>query len=265
MIAALGGYLAASAVAVVSVRRTCAVSRMRLLGPLVFGLLVVAGMLLAKTITAGSLLAIGSVHDALILIAWLIGAEVLLIRTAGRLAGVESFLVPAAALLQACAILMYLFRPSGPQYVQQWHILGHVFVISFAGACFVASGVAGAVYLVVHRAMRRHRELSVLGRLPALESLERFGRWSVAVGFPLLTFGILTGICGIAHSPPERRSRELEMASGTIALWILYAVAMLVVWRRSRLRGPRAAGLATGAAGLTILIFMVYLLMRSRA
>jgi ABC-type uncharacterized transport system permease subunit len=259
----LVGYAAASIAAIRRFPRPQRGLPLDVAVPLLAGLAAVGILIFAQVVVSGSLLAAGTVFDAMLLIAWLIALEVLLIRWARRLRGIEIVLLPLAAVLQIVALAVFRSSTSGPQHLRQWHIIGHVAVITLAGACFIASGVAGAVYLVVHRAMRHHRQLSVLGRLPALESLEHFGRLMVVTGYPLLTFGILTGVCGIAHSPPAHRVRELIMGSGTIALWIFYGVALIVVWLRPRLRGPRAAALSIGAAGLTLLNFVVYLLMRS--
>lgn len=258
------GVVGYAAAAVAAIRRFGRTQQQQavVVGPLALGLVAGSGVLVWRIAAGGSLLVVGG-FDAMVLIACLIAAEVLLVRWAGRLGGVEAFLLPVAAALQAGSLLMIRGGASGPNYLHQWHIIGHALVISLAGACFVASGVAGAVYLVVHRAMRSKRQMNVLGRLPPLESLERFGRWMVAAGFPLLTFGILTGICAMAHAPASDRSREMMMASGTVVVWAVYAIAMLVVWWRPRLRGSRAASLATGAAALTVLNFVAYLLMRS--
>ena len=231
---------------------------------LVAGLLASAVLIVWRIAEGGTLLAVGG-FDAMVLIAWLVALEILVVRLAGRLRGVDAFLMPVVVAVQAGSLLMIRSTASGPSHLHPWHIVGHAVVISLAGALLVVSGVAGVVYLIVHRAVRRKRDLSALGRFPPLESLERFGRAMVAAAFPLLTFGILTGVCAIAHAPAENRSREMMMASGIVALWVLYAVAMLVVWLRPRLRGPRAAALATMAAGLTALNFVTYLLIRSHA
>ncbi|MBN1344631.1 MAG: cytochrome c biogenesis protein CcsA [Phycisphaerae bacterium] len=258
----LVGYGIATVTAVRRFRRP-AESAGSLTGPLVLGLIAGAGLIAWRVAGAGTLLAVNG-FDAMVLIAWLIGLEVFIVRGAGRLKGVDVFLLPVATLLQLASLLMIRLAGSGASHMHQWHIIGHAMVITLSGAFFVASGVAGAIYLIVHRAMRTKQELSILGRLPPLESLERFGRVMVAFGFPLLTFGILTGVCGIAHVPAPNRSREMMMASGTVLLWAAYGIAMLVVWLRPRLRGPRAAALATGAAALTVLNFVAYLLMRSQ-
>ncbi len=259
------GYGVAALMAIRRGRRPEACPESLVILPLVVGLAAVGGSLVIQIAQGRSLLAVGNVFDAAMMIAWLLAAEVLVIRLAGRLGGVDSLLLPVAAVLQAFALVLFSRRPTSPQYLHQWHILGHVAVISLAGACFVAGGVAGGIYLVVHRSLRRHRLVPVSSAYASLESLERFGRWTVAAGLPLLTFGILTGICGIAHAPPEARGRELLMAGGTFLLWFVYAGGMFVVWLRPRLRGPKAAALACGAAVLTVLNFLVYLVMRSQS
>ncbi len=257
-------YVAAAGLAVIRFRREESEGPSSVRPMLLAGLACGAAVIVWRVAAGKTLLVIGG-FDAMILIAWLIAAEVFVIGLAGRLGRIDVFLLPVAAVVHGLSLTMIPSGAAGPSHQQQWHIIGHAGVISLATTFFVASGVAGVLYLFVHRAMRSKRQLVVLGKLPPLESLERFGRWMVAAGFPLLTFGILTGVCGIAHAPSAVHRRELMMASGTFALWLMYGIAMLVIWLRPRLRGPRAAWLASVAGVLTFVNFVTYLLMRTHA
>ncbi len=229
---------------------------------LLLALLAGLALLAWRVIAAGTLLIVSG-FESMVLIAWLIGAEVLVIRWSGRLARADVFLLPLAVALLAASLLMLRAAPQGVTHLREWHIVGHAGVIVVASACFIASGVFGLVYLLAHRSLRNKQALDRIGRLPPLETLERVGRGLVALGFPLLTFGILTGVCAVAHVPTDQRRAELLMSSGTFVVWLTYAVALGVIWLRPQLRGPRAAWMACFAAGLTLINVVSYLLLRT--
>ena len=92
---------------------------------------------------------------------------------------------PGRVSLKVYNVQGQLVRNLTPPYTPSPREEGWVGSVTWDGRDEQGREVAGGVYLVVHRAMRGHHELRVLGRLPALESLERLGRWMVAAGFPL--------------------------------------------------------------------------------
>ncbi len=109
----------------------------------------------------------------------------------------------------------------------------------------------------MYRMLRRKQVSTLFGQVPSLESLERFGRGAVAAGFPLLTFGMLTGFCKAAQSDEPWRS--LQRGGPTIGLWLVYAVALAAIWLRVSFRGPKAAASAAIGSALTVLSFTIYL------
>ena len=56
------------------------------------------------------------------------------------------------------------------------------------------SGLAGVLFLAEHRRLKRKRRIDLRFALPSLEALDRVNRLSLAVGFPLLTLGVVTGM-----------------------------------------------------------------------
>lgn len=264
LIAGLFGYVAAWGLALRRDGREGAARASGQSALLLAALAAGATLLTWRVLAAGTLLVVSG-FESMVLIAWLIGAEVLVIRWSGRLGRADVFLLPLAVALQAGSLLMLRAGPHAVKHLREWHIVGHAGVIVLASACFIASGVFGLVYLLAHRSLRNKRALDRIGGLPPLETLERVGRGLVAVGFPLLTFGILTGICAIAHVPAEQRYAELLMSTGTFVVWLTYAVGLLVIWLRPQLRGPRAAWMACIASALTLINLVSYLLVRTHA
>lgn len=79
------------------------------------------------------------------------------------------------------------------QFINQWNIV-HIAgcLVAFAG--FAASFVASAGYMLQGRMLKTKR-INVLQRfLPALDRAERVAYKTVAFGFIMLTFGIITGV-----------------------------------------------------------------------
>jgi len=68
----------------------------------------------------------------------------------------------------------------------------HVLLASAGLALLGLAGLAGALFLAEHRRLKHHRPLS-RSPLPSLEALDRAGALALAVGFPLLTLGVITG------------------------------------------------------------------------
>ena len=104
--------------------------------------------------------------------------------------------------------------------------------------------------MIQHRRLKRKTTSS---RLPSLEALDRVNRIALAVGFALLTLGVLTG-------PPWLYSVSGEFWSGsehemwTMMAWGIYAG--LTAARFVGGQGPRQAA-ASAVAGFAFLFFAV--------
>jgi ABC-type uncharacterized transport system permease subunit len=68
----------------------------------------------------------------------------------------------------------------------------HVLLASAGLALLGLAGLAGALFLAEHRRLKHHRPLA-RSPLPSLEALDRAGALALAIGFPLLTLGVITG------------------------------------------------------------------------
>jgi len=111
--------------------------------------------------------------------------------------------------------------------------------------CFALGCVGGAVYLLAHRQLK-HKGLDASHRwigLPPLASIEKFNQWMVYLGFPLLTFAMITGVLLVIQEPDFFHRVPLLWKIATTALaWLVYAVLANLPFT-PRLRGPSAAWL----------------------
>ena len=111
----------------------------------------------------------------------------------------------------------------------------------------------------MNQLLHKRRPSTLVGAVAPLESLERFGRWTLSIGFPLFTFGILTGICEMVRSKNPGPTAWLHdpLVVGSFVIWTVYALMVGLMWLRPRMRGQKAAALATCGMGLVAFVFLV--------
>ncbi len=127
----------------------------------------------------------------------------------------------------------------------------HVILASAGLAALGVAGLAGCLFLFEDRALKRKSALSARwrSRFPSLEALDRVNLTSLAVGFPLLTVGVLAGMFW-SHALTGR------VWAGSHALWagLAWLVELGLVAGRfgAGWRGRPAA--ASAAAGFLLLV-----------
>lgn len=192
-----------------------------------------------------------------LLLAVLIAMTGMIARRTAAMRGLDGLLLAFAAIAQAGS-LFRLNAPAQEAAYKPWFV-SHPLALIVSAACFAAAAAAGAVYLLIYQLLRRKRGLGLLGRFPPLESLERFGRWALMIGFPCLTYGVLTGFCLLSRQSDPGPTAWLRdpFIIATLLLWCVYFVAVLIVWLRPRMRGPRAAALAAAGGVLVAVVFII--------
>lgn len=192
--------------------------------------------------------------DAVLLLAMLIGVMGMATHFAPTLRGLDGLLFLAAGLIQFSEL--WILGDMGAPTGRPWFI-SHGLAFALSAVFFIAGGAAGIGYLLVDRMLRR-KQLRLLRGVAPLESLERFGRWMPIVGFPLFTFGILTGLCGVAHRGFfGTRAWYLDPTFVfSMVAWVVYAYLAGSLMYRPRVRGRRAAVLATYGLGLVVVAFL---------
>jgi ABC-type transport system involved in cytochrome c biogenesis permease subunit len=128
-------------------------------------------------------------------------------------------------------------QPAGPAF------LVHVAAFILAAVCLAVAGVAGGTYLALHRRLKRPGGMMAASRYPSLEALERLNIRAAALGFPLLTIGLVLGMLQIWNLP--NRSEWLLDAKvvSAVIVWLVYA-ALLHLQHLPNFRGTRVAWLS---------------------
>lgn len=195
--------------------------------------------------------------DGLLLIAALFGAALLYVQSRHLLRGSVAFGLPILAFLLTWAVCAswWTFRPFG-EIASVWmhtHLLS-VYLGALSGA---VAATAGATYLFARRRLRRRMALDPALPMPSLESLERLIARTAALGFALITLGI---VAGLIH---ELSSTAPPLGPGwwhspkiivSVLVWLMYAL-LINVTGSAAFRGRRAAWISIAAMLLVLTNF----------
>lgn len=197
--------------------------------------------------------------ESLSLLAWIVALVYL---------GVEIFwkLWAAGPFALGLAFLLVLFGagwhtpPGSPirdvELLAENAISLHIIATVAAIAAFAISFCCAALYLVVHHILKSKHGLAWMKRLPPLRTVETVAFALVAVGFPLLTLGILSGIARAMSGglPPGWATDPKALLA--YAVWVVYGVYLT---GRLALNWPpvRTSGVLLVGLFLCLLLFLV--------
>jgi ABC-type transport system involved in cytochrome c biogenesis permease subunit len=129
----------------------------------------------------------------------------------------------------------------------------HVLFASAGSALLGLAGLAGTMFLIEHRRLKAKRLIDRRLPLPSLEALDRVNVVSLAVGFLLLTLGVVTGLLWqqAAQGTPWMRTAH---ETWSLIAWAVYAV--LIGLRFIAKQGARQAAVSA-VGGFALLFFAV--------
>jgi ABC-type uncharacterized transport system permease subunit len=189
---------------------------------------------------------------AVSLAAWLLVLSFLALQLRLRTRGLAVLVAPAAFL----GTVFAAFSAGTPEQRETgsalWSHL-HVLLASGGLALLGVAGAAGVLYLVHHRAIKRKHPVGPESALPSLENLDRANSLASALGFLLLSLGVLTGVLWVETREGRLWPGGLH-ANATVAVWLVYA--LLIATRFGARQGARASALGA-AAGFALLLAVV--------
>jgi ABC-type uncharacterized transport system permease subunit len=166
-------------------------------------------------------------------------------RTSYRLLGLA--VMPPAAVLLVLARLGGGTGAARHSHYSSVFLALHVGFVSLAFAAFTLAAALSALYLWQERRLKRHRPGGLLGRAPALVTLETLAGRTIAVALPALTAGIVAGLVRLRD---EGGGVDALMAV-TLGTWLVYG-AYLVLRYEAGWRGRRAAYVALAGFALVV-------------
>jgi len=135
-----------------------------------------------------------NLHESLSSFGWAVVGVFLILRVKYHLMVLGALVAPLATV--SVVIASMLPRPPvelAPFVRGLWRTL-HVGTLIVGNAAFAIACFAGILYLIQEKAIKQKRPGFFFRRLPSLKLLDSMGYASLIVGFPMLTFGIITGV-----------------------------------------------------------------------
>jgi cytochrome c-type biogenesis protein CcsB len=131
--------------------------------------------------------------ESLSVIAWALGAVYLLTTRRRSLPALGVYIgLIAAMALAACAVLVTPGMPRGHGSFNSPWMWVHIFSLLLSYGSFVLAFGAAVAYLAQVRLLKR-KSFSAVQHMPPLETLDLLAYRLIALGFPLLSLGIITG------------------------------------------------------------------------
>ena len=196
-------------------------------------------------------LSLNSLPLVIALVAWMSVLFFLLLMWRIRLPALAAVVGPAAFLSVFLASLGMTRAAPDPAIEGGAWPHAHILLASAGIALLGIAGLAGLFFLVEHRRLKAKLPVPARIKLPSLEALDRVNVVSTAVGFVLLTLGVITGFFWVSETLGVAWKGTPHEAWMVIA-WAIYAG--LVMARYAGRQGARQAA-ASALAGFGFLLF----------
>jgi ABC-type transport system involved in cytochrome c biogenesis permease subunit len=174
-----------------------------------------------------------------------------------RAAALRAFVFPIVLALATIAAISpdSLTAPPPTNHPLQGVLLPvHAGLILLSYAAFFITFGAGLMYIIQERELKHKRFGTIVYRLPSLDTCDAIGSRSMAIGFVLLTVGILAGLLFThARYGIYWQGGPLEIFS--VATWVVYL--LLIQMRMSAGWGGRAGALASIVSFLIVVCSLV--------
>ncbi len=148
------------------------------------------------------------------------------------------FTFPLVFMLTLSATLGTSSRLENPLLRSGW-LYVHV-ILLFAGyAMLFVTFVAGLMYILLERELKSKKPRALYHRLPPLEQLDDLAHKTLAIGFPFMTLGIISGALWAAAEWGSGWPLDPKIAMSFLT-WLIY-LALIFTRRTAGWRGRRAA------------------------
>jgi ABC-type uncharacterized transport system permease subunit len=190
--------------------------------------------------------------DGLLLIVPLFIATVLFLEYRAHIAGLTLFSIPTLTLILAWAICashwtFHTFR------IDSFWKTTHLASVYLGTLFFIIAAIAGAMFLYIQRGLQRKNHPANPRNIASLETAETLIIRSSAMGFALLTLGLIMGLI-LATAGPSKLGPgwwHSKIVIFATAAWLVFGI-VTNVRHTSLFRGKRAAWLSL--VGLLLLL-----------
>jgi cytochrome c-type biogenesis protein CcsB len=195
-----------------------------------------------------------TLKSSLSFFAWTIVGAFLLFHLKFKLMVLGSFIAPLAAVLLIISSAMPGAEVTvKPMFRSLWLTI-HVVACFVGNGMFALTFIAGIMYLMQERQIKKKKFGNLYARLPSLATLDSINHYSLICGFPFLTFGMITGAIYAQYALGTYWQWDPKEVWSLIT-WLFYAALLherlAVGWR-----GRRAALMAIIGFGVLCFTFV---------
>lgn len=196
-----------------------------------------------------------NLHETLSTFGWAVVGVFLMLQIKFHLMVLGALVAPLATLSVIIAsILPKPLVELDPLFKSLWRTF-HIGTLIVGNAAFAIAFLVGILYLVQEKAIKDKKRGFFFRRLPSLNLLDSMGYSCLIAGFPMLTFGLITGIIYAQMVHGRFWSWDPKEIFAGIT-WLVYAALLherlTVGWQ-----GRRAAVMTI--AGFAVLAFTFFL------
>lgn len=197
-----------------------------------------------------------NLYESLVFFAWTIAIVYLLIERKFKIKTAGAFVTPFPFIIMAYASLTpNEIQPLVPALQSNW-LISHVVTCFVGYSAFAVSFGVSFLYLFKVKAEKRSgkKEGAFLGYLPSSEVLDEVSYKTIAIGFPLLTIGIITGAFWANVAWGTYWSWDPK-ETWSLIVWLIYA-AYLHARITKGWRGTKAALLSIVGFSATLFCYL---------
>lgn len=198
---------------------------------------------------------LSNMYESLGFFGWCVMIAYLVVEYRFKQKAVGAFVSPLAFVILAANALLFpdQIQPLVPALQSNW-LIAHVVTSFVAYGSFAVSFGVSIMYLVKNRAERMGGEGSLVSLFPESKMLDEVNYKSVAVGFPLLSLGIITGAAWANYAWGTYWSWDPK-ETWSLITWFIYAAYLHARLTRGW-QGRRAAILSI--VGFSAVIFTYF-------
>jgi len=176
-------------------------------------------------------------HEAVSFFAWSVTWAFLSFRWRYQVRNFGVFVSPLISVLMLIAAASsQQIVPLPPALKSNW-LPVHASIAIFANGFMALAFCGGVMYLLQEREIKKKKFGLFYSRLPSLEALDNLNQHCLAVGFPLLTLGIITGSVWAKQAWGAYWQWDPK-ETWSLITWFIYAAILhqrlTVGWRRRR-------------------------------
>lgn len=168
-----------------------------------------------------------NLSEVLIFLSWSTVLTYLVVGPTYRLSLIGAFTAPLVIALLGLALVFDpgtepVFRTEA---INPW-LETHAAISLIAYGAFALACIAGAMYLLQDRQLKRRELTSLFYELPPIHTLARANTRLLLFGFSLLTIGLITGFF------VNRSTAELKLLM-SFGIWIIYGAILATRWLKA--------------------------------